>query len=120
MGWRIPGGFDLTTDLPLPSGLEGTFTDFLHAAVLSATVPINLAKAHMRQSSLVAGRAAVEAAMEDISAGFTQSDLTSLHLCYGNILAALWSSMRVPEYFVKAVNAYREATAIKKTERTID
>ncbi len=113
---RIPGGFDLTTDLPLPFGLEGKFADFLHAAILSATVPINSAKAHMRRSALAAGSAVLEASMENFSSDMAQSDLASLHLCYGNILTALWSSMRVPEHLVKAINAYREATANTKTD----
>ena len=118
---RVPGGFDLTTDLPLPAHLPGPFSDFLHAATLSATVPASRDKAKMRLAALPDAAAAAGISMDDIPPDLTTRERAALYLCYGNILTAAWSVKRQSEFLDKAVTAYRHVSAaVKMDESPID
>jgi len=115
---RIPGGFDLTTDLPMPADLPDAFADFLHAATLAAAVPVNRAKASLRQDALSEAAAQAAVAMEDIPPDLTTRERAALYLCHGNILSAAWSAKRLPELLDKAVAAYRQVTAAITMEQS--
>jgi len=113
---RVPGGFDLTTDMPVPAELPGAFANFLHAATLTATVPATRAKARMRLSALPEAAAAAAVAMDNIPLELTTRERAALYLCHGNILAAAWSTNRAPDILDKAVGAYRHVAAAVKME----
>lgn len=113
---RMPGGFDLTTDLPLPAQLPGPFSDFLRAATLSATVPVSRDKAKMRLNALPEAAAGIS--MDDIPSDLTTRERAALHLCYGNILTAAWFAKRQPEFLEKAITAYRHVSAAVKMEES--
>jgi len=118
---RVPGGFDLTTDLPLPVDLFGPFGDFLHAATLAATVPASRDKARMRLSMLPDAVTSAAAALESMPAEMTTRERAALYLCHGNILAAAWSAKRAPELLDNAVSAYRNvAAAVKMDDSPLD
>ncbi len=115
---RVPGSFDLTTDLPLPAHFSGIYADFLHAATLSATVPVNRDKAKMRLAALP--DAAVRAGMtiDDIPPDMTSRERAALYLCHGNILTSAWTAKRTPEFMAQAMTAYRQVSAAVEMEES--
>ena len=114
----IPGGFDLTTDLPLPAHLSGPYADFLHAATLSATVPASRDKAKMRLAALPDAAAMAGIVMNDIPPDMTSRERAALYLCHGNILTSAWSAKRAPEYMAQAMTAYRQVSAAVRLEES--
>ena len=118
---RVPGSFDLTTDLPLPAHFSEKYADFLHAATLSATVPINRDKAKVRLAALPDAAAKVGIAMEDIPPDMASRERAALYLCHGNILTSAWSARRAPELMEQAMTAYRQvAGQVKLEESPVD
>ena len=113
-----PGGFDLTTDLPLPAHLSGPYSDFLHAATLSATVPASRNKAKMRLAVLPDAVAMAGNAMDNIPPDMTSRERAALYLCHGNILTSAWSARRAPEYMAQAMTAYRQVSAAVRLEES--
>ena len=115
---RVPGNFDLTTDLPLPAHFSGTCADFLHAATLSATVPANRDKGKMRLAALPAAAVRAGIALDDIPPDMTGRERAALYLCHGNILTSAWSAKRTPEFMAQAMTAYRKVSAVVKLEES--
>ena len=112
---RVPGDFDLTTDLPLPVTFDQPHAEFLRAATLAATVPTNRLKARMRQDMLIEAAAQI-ATVETLPADLTAREKAAYQLCHGNIHAATWAAARNTDALERAITAYRAVTETVKME----
>jgi hypothetical protein len=117
---RMYGSFDLATELILPAGVEGQFSDFLYAAILAATVPSSTDMSANIKSALPIAAQYTEHTICNLPNSLVARERAGFHLCYGNILGATWILNGDIGMLCRAVNAYRNAAAAADEDESND
>jgi len=106
-----PGGFSLATVFPVPVDLDATYADFLHAAVLAATVPKSEAKAAALARDLPLALDAARVALDAMPGDLTRRERGLARLAFAHGLTTVALQRGDTGLYQRAAAAYKETFA---------
>ena len=109
---RLPGAFSFATDLTIPVGFDDAFGNLLHAVALAATRPKMGVQARLRTMLLPAAAEAAAVPTANLPDNLTPRERAGIHLCHGNVHAAIWAQTLKIEHLEQAFEIYQKTISL--------